>query len=86
MPQINIATLTIMVQDRHNNVAKVNKILTDFGYLIIARLGVSLERHCLKNCTGLICLVLEGTKKELDGLAKKLNSVSGTKAKVTYLA
>jgi hypothetical protein len=84
--KIYIATITILIKDRHAHIAPVNKLLTEYGHIVIARLGVSLERQCLKGCTGLISIAAEGTKLEIEALTKKINKLKNTKAKNTFIS
>ena len=62
-----LATITILIKDRQNHAPEVNKILTDNGHLIIARLGVNLQKRCVENCTALITVVIEGNNEEIIG-------------------
>ncbi len=71
--KIYLASLNILIKNRHQNIGGVNKLITQYGYLVIARLGVPIERQCLKNCSGLITLVVQGTKKEIDEFSRQLN-------------
>lgn len=67
-----LASISILVKDRKNNSAPVNKILTENGNLIIARLGVNLQRKCIENCRAMIVVVIEGKEEEIKQLEKKL--------------
>lgn len=77
----NLGTITILVKNRHVNSPEVNRVLSEQGNLVMARLGVNITPLCLSGCTGLITLVVQGTAKEISGLAKKLNSLYGIVAK-----
>ncbi|MDD5489140.1 MAG: hypothetical protein PHP25_00455 [Candidatus Moranbacteria bacterium] len=81
--KLHLATITIFVSDRKGLSASVNRILTKNGRLIMARLGVNVERHCVSNCLALIVVAAEGTAKEIDLLAKELNRLKGIKAKTS---
>jgi len=81
MKNIKLATITILVPNRHANINPVNQIITKNGHLIIGRMGISVERQCLKGCTGLITLSIEGTKIEIENLTKKLNQLKNIRAK-----
>ena len=76
-----ITTISIIVKNRHKNISKVNSLLTTYGHLVLARLGISIERHCLQGCTGAISVIVEGTKTEITDLTKKLNILVGVNAK-----
>ena len=77
----HLGTITILLEDRHNHAQDVQEILTDNSRIIMARLGVNPSRSCIKNCTGLITLTIEGTAKEISDLTKKLNKLYGIVAK-----
>ena len=76
-----LATITILSMDRQANSLEVQKILTAKGHLILARLGVNIQRSCASNCTGLIVIAVEGTKKEIIGLTEELDKLYGIVAK-----
>lgn len=76
-----LATITILIKDRQSHAKDVQQILTDSGHLIIARLGVNVQRACVENCTGLITVAVEGTNQEINKLTEKLNKLYGIVAK-----
>ena len=55
-----LATITILVENRQANSQELQEILTKNGHLIMARMGINVEKSCVDNCTGLIVLVAEG--------------------------
>jgi hypothetical protein len=77
----HLATITILSDDRHNNAAKMQKIMTEKSRLIRARLGINLAPMCSALCPGMIVLVAEGTEAEIKSLTKELNSLEAVKAK-----
>ncbi len=79
--QKQLATITILIKDRQMHAQDVNKILAEFGHHVIARLGVNVQRTCVKNCTGLISIAVEATVKEINDLTKHLDSLYGVVAK-----
>jgi len=76
-----LATITILSNDRQANSAEVQKILTANGHMIMARLGVNVQKSCIANCTALITIAVEADKKEIDSLTKQLDKLSGVIAK-----
>lgn len=80
-----LAAITILVKDRQKHSNEVQRILTGSGHMIMARLGVNLQRACVENCTGLIVIAVEGTKKEINDLTKKLNKLYGIVAKANIM-
>ena len=80
-----LGTITILVKDRQTRAKDVQEILTENGNLIMARLGVNSSRSCVENCTGLIVVVVEGTKKEIKNLTNQLDSLYGITAKSSIM-
>lgn len=77
----NLGTITILVKDRHANSPDVNRVLSDQGNLVMARLGVNVQPLCVSGCYGLIVVAVQGTIKKINELAKKLNALYGIVAK-----
>jgi metal-responsive CopG/Arc/MetJ family transcriptional regulator len=81
----HLATITILVKDRQTNSENVNKMLTENSHLIMARLGVNVQRSCVENCTGMITAAVEGTTKEINDLTEKLDGLYGIVAKASVM-
>lgn len=77
----HLGTITILIKDRHTNSLDVNKLLSEQGHFVLARLGVNVAPKCVSNCYGLITLAAQGTIKEINDLTKKLDSLYGVVAK-----
>lgn len=77
----HLATVTILVKDREKNSPAVNQILTENGHLIMARLGVNVQRHCIEHCTAIITITVEAGVKDIKRITKELNSLYGIVAK-----
>ncbi|HTW96458.1 MAG TPA: hypothetical protein VMD74_02230 [Candidatus Methylomirabilis sp.] len=82
----HLASITIFSDDRHNNAVKLQKILTDNGNLIMARLGVNPARMCSVKCPGIIVLIVEGTSQEISGLTRKIDKIYAMRAKSLIIA
>ena len=67
----------IIVEDREQNVAKVNEIITDYGDSIVARMGVPYSK---KNCS-VINLVVDITTDTLGKLTGQLGNCDGVSVK-----
>lgn len=80
-PKKHLGTITILVKDRKMHAKDVQRILTDNGNIIMARLGVNLQRSCIKHCTGLITVAVEGTAKQISDLTEEIDSLYGIVAK-----
>jgi len=81
----HLGTITILVKDRHTNAKSVNQVLTEHGQIIVARLGVNVSRTCIKDCTGMITVAVEGTAKDINALNKELDELYGVVAKKTIV-
>lgn len=72
-----IAVLGIIVKNRRENACCVNDILTDYGHLILGRLGIPYES---KN-ESIISLIVDATAGQIEELTNKLEAISGVTAK-----
>ncbi|MFA6106763.1 MAG: hypothetical protein WC745_03785 [Patescibacteria group bacterium] len=86
MPKEYLATLNILVSDREVNAPEINDVITKFGHLIRARLGIHLGRKCVKNCSGLITLIVEGEKKELYKFAQGFSKYKFAVVKLGFIS
>lgn len=85
MNKKHLATISILVKDREAHSPELNQLLTDNGHLILARLGVNVQRHCIEHCTGLIAIVVEATAEEISQLTDQLDQLYGVVAKKNVL-
>ena len=85
MDKKHLATISILVKDRQSHSPDLNQLLTDYGHLILARLGVNVQRHCIEHCTGLVNIVLEATVDEIHQLTEKMDGLYGGVAKKNVL-
>ena len=76
-----LGTVTILVKDRHAFSPDVNRVLSEQGNLVMARLGGNIQPLCIKGCHALIVVAVQGTTKEISGLTKRLDSLYGIAAK-----
>jgi len=72
-----IAVIGIVVNNRRENAAKVNQILTAFGHLVVGRLGIPYEEKNLS----IISIIIDATNDEIGAISGKLGSIDGVKAK-----
>jgi hypothetical protein len=77
----HLATITILSDDRHNNALAIQKVMTDEGGLIHARLGMNLVPACSAQCMGIITLIVEGSSADIKRLTAKFNKIKAVKAK-----
>jgi len=83
--KLHLATITILVKDRQTNAPEVNRILTENGHLIMARLGVNVQRHCVESCTAMITVAVEAAAKDVTKITKELNELYGIMAKACIM-
>lgn len=81
----HLATITILVKDRQMHSKDVNRLLTEHGDIVLARLGVNVQRTCVEHCTGMITVAVEATAEEISGLTKKLDGLYGIVAKTSVM-
>ncbi len=67
----------IIVDDREKHAGTVNKVLSEFGEMIVARTGVPYRQ---KKC-GVITLIVDGTTDEVGALTGRLGSIEGVAVK-----
>lgn len=85
MKKQHLATISILVKDRHAQAPNINEILTKNGNLILARLGVNVQPRCIEHCKALITINVQGTAKEIRDLTKELDEIYGIVAKKNIL-
>ena len=85
MNKIHLGTITILVKDRQVHAKEMNQMLTDHGHIIMARLGVNVQKSCVEHCTGMISIAVEGTAKEINDLTEKLDKLYGIVAKANIM-
>lgn len=82
---MHLATITILVKDREKHSTEVNRVLTENGHFILARLGVNVQRHCIERCTAVITVTVEAESKDIKRITKELNGLYGIVAKECVL-
>lgn len=73
-----VAVIGIIVNNREETAKKVNEILSDFGNIIIGRMGIPYKERGLS----VISIIVDGTNDEIGALTGKLGNIKGIKAKV----
>lgn len=72
--------ITILVGQRRASAMAVQEVLTDYGCIIMTRVGFHETLNVCSEC-GLIILQVNGKKKEVDVMLKKLNKIPKVRAK-----
>ena len=76
-----VAVIGITVSSREHNSKKVNDILSHFGNIIIARMGVPYNERDIS----VISIIADGTNDEIGALTGKLGNIIGVKVKVALM-
>ncbi len=77
-----VGVAAIIVQDRLNAAPAVNKILSEYGEIIVGRMGIPYEdRH-----VSVISLILDGDTDTIGAMTGKLGSIPGVKSRVTLVS
>jgi putative iron-only hydrogenase system regulator len=76
-----IAVIGISLSVREDTSKQVNQLLSDFGNLIIGRMGVPYREKELN----VISLIVDGTNDEIGALTGKLGNIKNVKAKVSFM-
>ena len=67
----------LIIEDRENNAAYVNTLLSEFGDIILARTGVPCPK---RNCSA-ITLVIDATTNQLGSMTGRLGRLDGVSVK-----
>ena len=81
----HLASITILIKDRHEHSVDVQRILTEHGNVILGRMGINPSRSCIEHCTGIISIIIEGSIKDITALNKKLDDYYGVVAKMNIM-
>ena len=73
-----MAVLGIVVNNREETSRKINNILSDFGHIIVGRMGIPYKEKGIS----VISIIVDGTNDEIGALAGKVGNINGVKAKV----
>ncbi len=77
-----IGVAAIVVQDRLNAAAAVNRILSEYADIIVGRMGVPYKDRGVS----VMALILDGDTDTIGAMTGKLGSVAGVKSRVTLVA
>ncbi|WP_027717498.1 TM1266 family iron-only hydrogenase system putative regulator [Desulfovirgula thermocuniculi] len=68
-----IGVVGILVQDRRQAAGKINSILSEYGEIIVGRMGVPYREKNL----AVIALIVDGTTDEIGAMTGKLGNIKG---------
>lgn len=72
----------IIVEDRMDAAPAVNKILSEYGDIIVGRMGIPYADRQVS----VISLILDGDTDTIGAMTGKLGSISGVKSRVTLVS
>lgn len=72
-----IGTVTVIITNRASQAEKVNKILSEFGNVIIGRMGIPYSHKGLH----IISLIVHASTDEIGALTGKLGALTGIQVK-----
>ena len=73
-----VAVIGIVVNNREETSKRVNDVLSDFGSIIVGRMGIPYREKEIS----VISIIVDGTNDEIGALTGKLGNIKGIKAKV----
>lgn len=76
-----VAVIGIIVNNREENAAKVNEILSNYGNLIVGRMGIPYKDRGVS----VISIIVDGTNDKIGALTGKLGNIEGIKVKVAMM-
>jgi putative iron-only hydrogenase system regulator len=72
-----IGFVGIVVEEARESAPKVNEILTQYGHLVVGRLGVPYKERSIS----VITLVVEGSNEDIGAMTGKLGKIPGISVK-----
>ena len=72
-----ISIIGIVVKNRKEVAPKINQIITDFGEIVIGRMGIPYRERNLS----VISLIVDGTTDQIGALTGKLGQLEGVRVK-----
>lgn len=72
-----VGVLGIVIEDRQKVAARVNDLLSQYGHLIVGRMGIPYRDQGIS----VMALIIDGTTDDIGALSGKLGSLEGVKVK-----
>jgi putative iron-only hydrogenase system regulator len=73
-----IAVIGIVVSNREDSSRKLNEVLSDYGYLVVGRMGIPYKEKGVS----IMSVIVDGSNDEIGALTGKLGNIKGIKVKV----
>ena len=72
-----ISVIGIVVKNRKESASLINKIISDFGDIVIGRMGIPYRERNLS----VISLIVDGDNDQIGALTGKLGQINGVKVR-----
>jgi len=72
-----IGVVGIVIEDRENAVGRVNGILSEYGEVIVGRMGIPYRERKL----AVISIIVDGTTDQIGAMTGKLGAIAGVSVK-----
>ena len=76
-----IVVIGIVVDNREEKASMVNEILSDYGGIIVGRIGLPYKEREIS----IISIIADGTNDEIGALTGKLGNIRGIKVKAAFM-
>ncbi|OAT85524.1 TM1266 family iron-only hydrogenase system putative regulator [Desulfotomaculum copahuensis] len=77
-----IGVIGIAVENREQSAARINQILSEYGALIVGRMGIPYREKNLS----VIALIVDGSTDEIGALTGKIGNIRGVQVKTALVA
>ena len=78
--QSRIAVVGIVVSDRKHSADKVNSVLSEYGEIIVGRMGIPYKDRGIS----VISIIVDGTSDDIGAITGKLGNIEGVKVKSVF--
>lgn len=79
--ETRIGVIAILVSDHRETVPKVNALLTEYGRIIMGRMGIPYREKAVS----VISIIVEGTTDDVGSLTGQLGMIPGVRTKSLLL-
>ena len=76
-----VGVIGIMVENREEASRRINTILTEYGEIVVGRMGIPYRERNLS----IISLIVDGSTDEIGAMTGKLGALQGVKVKTVLL-
>jgi putative iron-only hydrogenase system regulator len=72
-----VGVVGVVIEDRHQSAGSVNAILSEYGDIIVGRMGLPYKQRGVS----IIALIVDGSTDEIGAMTGKLGSLPGVNVK-----